>query len=64
LLIKALNESRRTRSDEKSELIARLLAAATSTDAGRGEYSPEDYLNIVADLTEKELEIARTIYTL
>ena len=46
LLIKALDESRRTRSDEKRELIARILAGATSTDARRGEYSPEDYLNL------------------
>jgi hypothetical protein len=64
VLMKATEQSTRTRSEEKRELIARILAGATSTDAGRGEYSPEEYLNIVADLTDKELEIARTIYTL
>lgn len=64
LLIKATEQSAKTRSEEKRDLIARILAGATSTDAGRGEYSPEEYLNMVADLTEKELEIARTIYTL
>jgi hypothetical protein len=64
LLIKATEQSARTRSEEKRALIARILAGATSTDAGQGEYSPEEYLNIVADLTDKELEIARTIYTL
>ena len=64
LLIKATEQSAKTRSEYKRALIARILAGATSPDAGRGEYSPEEYLNIVADLTEKELEIARTIYTL
>jgi len=62
LLIKALDESRKTRSDEKRDLIARILAGATSTDAGNGGYSPEECLNVVADLTEKELKVARTIY--
>jgi hypothetical protein len=62
LLIKALDESRRTRSDDKRDLIARILSGAASADAERGEYSPEEYLNIVADLTVKELEIARIIY--
>jgi hypothetical protein len=64
LLIKAMDESRRTRSEEKRDLIARILAGATLTDAGQGEYSPEEYLNIVADLTDKEWALARTIYTL
>lgn len=62
--IKALETSSRTRSEEKRTLVARILAGAASADADRGEYSPEEYLNIVADLTDKELAIARTIYTL
>lgn len=64
LLIKATDQSAKTRSEEKRTLIARILTGAASTYAWRGEYSPEEYLNIVADLTHKELEIARTIYTL
>lgn len=64
LLIKATEQSAKTRSEEKRDLIARILAGATSTDEGRGEYSPEEYLNIMADLTDKELAVARTIYTL
>jgi hypothetical protein len=64
LLIKAMDESRRTRSDEKRDLIARILSGATSTDAGQGQYSPEEYLSIVASLTSRELEVARTIYEL
>lgn len=64
LLIKVLETSSRTRSEKKRTLIARILAGASSADAERGEYSPEEYLNIVADLTDKELAIARTIYIL
>lgn len=64
LLIKALDESRKTRSEEKRDLIAKILTGALSTDAGQGEYSPEEYLNVVANLTVKEWEIARAIYTM
>jgi hypothetical protein len=64
LLIKALDESRKTRSEEKRDLIARILAGAASTDSETGEYSPEEYLNPVATLTVKELAVARTIYRL
>jgi hypothetical protein len=64
LLIKAMDESRRTRSDEKRNLIAKILAGAASTESEQGGYSPEDYLNIVAALTPRELEVARTIYSL
>ncbi len=62
LLIRALDESSRTRSEEKRDLIARILAGATSTDAEQGNYSPEEYVNLVANLTVKELEVARIIY--
>lgn len=64
LLIKALDESRKTRSDEKRELIARVLAGAAATNVERGDFSPEEYINIVSSLTAKELGIARTIYDL
>lgn len=64
LLIKATEQSAKTRSKEKRVLIARILAGATSTEADKSGYSPEEYLNIVADLTDKELTIARTIYSL
>lgn len=64
LLIKALDSSRRTRSEHKRDLIARILAGATSTDSEQGNYSPEEYVNLVASLTVKELEAARTIYDL
>lgn len=64
LLIKALDESRRTGSDEKRDLIARVLAGAASGYSEQGNYTPEQYLNIVAGLTPKELEVARTVYEL
>lgn len=63
LLLKATQESVKTRSGEKRDLIAKILVGATTTDAARGEYLPEEYLNLIADLTEKELQIASTIYS-
>lgn len=64
LLIKATEQSTRTGSEEKRDLIARILAGATSSHTEQGNYTPEEYLNIVASLTGKELEVARTIYDL
>lgn len=64
LLIKAMEQSTRTRSEEKRSLIARILASATSTDVAQEDYTAEEYLNLVESLTEKELQVARTIYDL
>jgi hypothetical protein len=61
LLIKAMDESRKTRSDNKRDLIARILRGAV-LDYERGEYSPEEYLYLVSDLTERELEAASLLY--
>jgi hypothetical protein len=61
LLIKALDESRRTRSDEKRDLIAQILQGAL-VDYGHGEYSPEEYLYLISDLTVQELGVARLLY--
>ena len=61
LLIKALDESRKTRSREKRELYARILKGAL-LDFERREYSSEEYLHLIADLTEKEMRVARSIY--
>jgi hypothetical protein len=62
LLIKALDESRKTRSEQKRDLIARILAGAASTKSEQGSYSPEEYLYVILDLTIQELEVARLIY--
>jgi hypothetical protein len=61
LLIKALEESRKTRSDEKRDLIARIPRGAV-IDYQQGNYSPEEYLYLISDLTVQELRVARLIY--
>ncbi len=61
LLTKALDESRRTRSKEKRDLYARILKGAIA-DFEQKEYSAEEYHHLVADLTPKELDIARVLY--
>lgn len=60
LLIQALDTSRRTRSEEKRDLIARILVGAATDNSG--EYSPEEYLSLISDLTVKELRVARSLY--
>ncbi len=60
LLIKAMDESRKTRSDEKRDLIARILRGALID--GKGEYSAEEYLNLISDLTPQELIVLRSAY--
>jgi hypothetical protein len=54
LLIKAMDESRRTRSDDERDLIARILRGALIDH--EDEYSPEEYLNLLSDLTVQELK--------
>jgi predicted transcriptional regulator len=61
LLIRAVEESSKTRSDNKRDLIARILRGAV-LDYERGEYSPEEYLNLISDLTERELMVASSLY--
>jgi hypothetical protein len=60
LLIKAMDESRRTRSDDKRDLIARILRGALID--GESKYSPEEYLNLISDLTPQELMVLRSAY--
>src|SRR5215204_3566296 len=60
LLIKAMDESRRTRSDEKRDLIVRILRGALIDH--EGEYSPEEYLNLISDLTVQELMVIRSVH--
>jgi DNA-binding MarR family transcriptional regulator len=60
LLIKALDESRKTRSDEKRDLIAQILRGAL-TDY-EDKYSPEEYLYLISDLTVQEPRVALSIY--
>lgn len=61
LLIKALDEARRTRSKEKRDFYARILSGAI-VDFEQGRYSAEEYLYLISDLTLKELRVARSLY--
>lgn len=61
LLIKATEASSKTSSNKKRDFIARTLRGAM-LDYGRGEYSAEEYLNLISDLTERELVAATFLY--
>ncbi len=61
LLIKALDEALRTRSKEKIAFYARILTQSATTYR-QGRYFPEEYLNVLAGLTPKQVEVAWTMY--
>lgn len=61
LLIKAVEQSTKTRSEEKRDLIARVLRGAV-IDYKQDTYSPEEYLYLISDLTVQELRVARSIH--
>ena len=61
LLLKALDEARRTRSEEKRLLYAKILRGAVM-DHEREKYAAEEYLHLIADLTPLELRVARNRY--
>lgn len=62
LLVKALDESRKTRSRDKRELYARILAGAANISPEDNVSSAEEYLYLISDLTLRELDVARRIY--
>ncbi len=64
MLIKALDEARKTRSKEKREFYARILAGAATIPSENEGASAEEYLYLVSDLTVIELEVARKMYEL
>jgi hypothetical protein len=61
LLVKALDEARKTRSKEKRDLYARILRGAI-VDFEQKKYSAEEYLYLISDLTLQELRVARSLY--
>lgn len=61
LLIKAVEESTKTRSEEKRDLIARVLCGAV-IDYKQDTYAPEEYLYLISELTIQELRVARSMY--
>ncbi len=62
LLVKALDESRKTRSRDKRELYARILAGAATISSENEVSSAEEYLYLISDLTLRELKVARRMY--
>ena len=61
LLMKAFDRSIRTRSTEKKRVYARILRAGVES-GGADSTTAEDYLDIVAELSEAEIVIARKLY--
>jgi hypothetical protein len=62
LVLRALEAAAKTRDREKIRLYSKVLRGAV-TIQNRKEYSPEEYLGILAELTPKEIEVARVIYS-
>jgi hypothetical protein len=62
LLIKALDATIKTRDEMKRRMYARILTESTILSEREG-HSPEEYLNLIADLTPLELRVARALYT-
>ena len=61
LLLKAFDTSAKTRDEEKRRVCARILVESAILSKRQG-YSPEEYLDIVAGLTPRELAVAREFY--
>jgi len=62
LVMRALDATIRTRDGEKRRLYARILTESTIRSKREG-HSPEEYLDLIADLTPRELRVARMLYT-
>ena len=62
LVMKAFDATIRTRDDAKRRLYARILTESTIRSAREGR-SPEEYLDLIADLSPLELRVARSLYT-
>lgn len=62
LLVKVLEASARTRHDEKIRLYAKILRNSTIWDY-HIRYNPEDYVNVLSELSIQELNLARIIYS-
>lgn len=61
VVVKVIEASSRTRDREKIRLYAKLLCGSVAIQ-DRREFFAEDYLNILVELTPRELEVARAIY--
>jgi exonuclease VII large subunit len=63
LFREALAQALRTRSRDRREYCARILKGAIA-DSEQKKYSPEEYLTIMADLSDLELRVAGSLYRL
>jgi len=61
LFIRTIDVAAKTRDKGKIKLYAKLLKGTVKFQ-DRKRYSPEEYLQVLAELTMRELEVARTIY--
>lgn len=61
LIVRGIEAATRTRDKEKIRLYAKVLRGAV-TIQDREEFSPEEYLSILTELTPREIEVARVIY--
>ena len=61
LLLKAFESATKTRDDRKLRMYAQILTESTVHSKREG-YSPEEYLDVIADLTPRELLVARALY--
>jgi hypothetical protein len=61
LVIKAFDAATKTRDEEKIRWYARILTESTVREK-QGNYFPEEYLHLIADLTPLELRVANHLY--
>jgi len=61
LVIKAFDSATRTRDEEKIRWYARVLTESTVRNK-QEKYLPEEYLNVLASLTPKQVEVAWAMY--
>ncbi len=64
LVIKAFNSASRTRQNEKLKLYAKILKGALTDGKEYQEDDPELYLQIIEELSVKELRVARCLFEL
>jgi hypothetical protein len=64
LMIKAFNSASRTRQNEKLKLYAKIIKGALTEGKEYQEEEPELYLQIIEELSVKELRVAKCLYEL
>jgi DNA-binding ferritin-like protein (Dps family) len=61
LVLKALESAARTRDSEKIRMYSKILRNSVIQDKHK-THSPEDYLMVLAELTPREVQLAKVIY--